>query len=461
MNKKEFLKELEKSLKVLDTKEIKDILDEYENIIDEKVKNGKTEEEAVKDFGEISELVEEILSAYKINPEYGKDNGSFKKLIADCDVLIKKGASKLADASEKLAEKMDDKGSSSSIEIIFEIFIKIVIILFFFAVLRLPFEILIYFGERMLEIAFYPLDVVLISIWKLIVWVVYLISCAFIVYFMFQKYFVIETKTEVKKVTKKTTTKKTIKKEVKKDETKKEEINEIDNNSVSSILATILKIFIIMCFFIPLIFANVGIYMALAIVVFLVIKGINVIGLGVLLLGIAILFSYVLTIVENLLIKKRKIYSYPLVISAVLIIVGGLVFIEEAMRFDYVNVEPRTSLTRKTLSYEEEVDRETDILVDYGTKSYKIDNSIEDDKIILEISYYSDLIKTKMINYTDDGNKVIEVDTRGYKYSHKANRTLYKTLMNNLEDNKIYNYPKLFQAKVTVYANAKTMKLVK
>ena len=77
MNKKKFLNQLEQKLKVLSKEEIQDILNEYEDIIDEKVKHGKTEEEAVLEFGDISSLSKEILKSYKIDPEYQKSNNDF------------------------------------------------------------------------------------------------------------------------------------------------------------------------------------------------------------------------------------------------------------------------------------------------------------------------------------------------------------------------------------------------
>ena len=72
MNKDEFLEELEKKLSILNEKERQDIIDEYKDTISEKIKHGQTEEEAVSDFGDLDELVSEILDAYKINPKYNQ-----------------------------------------------------------------------------------------------------------------------------------------------------------------------------------------------------------------------------------------------------------------------------------------------------------------------------------------------------------------------------------------------------
>lgn len=73
MNKTEFLNELEKRIRVLNKNEINDILAEYSQHIDMRRESGLSEDEAIKDFGELDELVAEILEAYHVNPEYSKE----------------------------------------------------------------------------------------------------------------------------------------------------------------------------------------------------------------------------------------------------------------------------------------------------------------------------------------------------------------------------------------------------
>jgi hypothetical protein len=71
MTKQAFLDKLRSRLSILDDNEVEDILSEYAAHIDQKVASGKTEEQAIADFGDFNELVKAILSAYKI-----KDNAS-------------------------------------------------------------------------------------------------------------------------------------------------------------------------------------------------------------------------------------------------------------------------------------------------------------------------------------------------------------------------------------------------
>ena len=71
MDKNTFMRELERSLSVLKESELRDILSEYEQHIDMKVKSGLSEEEAIADFGSIPELTAEILEAYHVRADFG------------------------------------------------------------------------------------------------------------------------------------------------------------------------------------------------------------------------------------------------------------------------------------------------------------------------------------------------------------------------------------------------------
>lgn len=72
MNKETFLKELREYLKILEDREQEDILDEYAQHIDMKMQKGLSEEEAIRDFGSMEELVAEILEAYHVKPEFSR-----------------------------------------------------------------------------------------------------------------------------------------------------------------------------------------------------------------------------------------------------------------------------------------------------------------------------------------------------------------------------------------------------
>lgn len=82
MKKEEFSSRLRKNLSVLEEREIQDIVEEYEQHIDMKIKEGLTEEAAIKDFGELQELTSGILEAYHVKADYNADkkSTSFEKV---------------------------------------------------------------------------------------------------------------------------------------------------------------------------------------------------------------------------------------------------------------------------------------------------------------------------------------------------------------------------------------------
>ena len=98
MNKKTFLKKLKDRLSILDEKEVNDIISEYSDIMDEKVKNGVTVTDAINDFGDIDTLSAEILKAYKINSKYHEK----KDIVNDFENIIKDTATKTSDFIKKI-----------------------------------------------------------------------------------------------------------------------------------------------------------------------------------------------------------------------------------------------------------------------------------------------------------------------------------------------------------------------
>lgn len=98
MNKEGFLKKLREHLRVLDEKEQQDIIDEYAQHIDLKMKSGLSEEEAIRDFGNVEELAGEILEAYHVDPKFEEKTKGIVILTPDMEKVSKE--------SRKLAGKV-------------------------------------------------------------------------------------------------------------------------------------------------------------------------------------------------------------------------------------------------------------------------------------------------------------------------------------------------------------------
>ena len=76
MNKSEFLRALQDRIHILTEAEQQDILAEYAQHIDLRTAAGLTEEEAIRDFGDLDQLTAEILEAYHVDSSHLEDSPS-------------------------------------------------------------------------------------------------------------------------------------------------------------------------------------------------------------------------------------------------------------------------------------------------------------------------------------------------------------------------------------------------
>ena len=133
MTKKEFLEKLEHKLHLLKRDEIQDILDEYSGYIDNKLQEGKTEDEAVADFGNLDDLAREILSAYKIDAKYTRD--SSRDIIDNVVNVMTQG---IDSAVSYFTQHFNDLSMEAVIRLIALILIALVVV----GLMKIPFSLL-------------------------------------------------------------------------------------------------------------------------------------------------------------------------------------------------------------------------------------------------------------------------------------------------------------------------------
>ena len=166
MTKKEFVAFLNQRLSVLDQKERQEIIDEYVQHIEIKVESGKSEEEAIKDFGDLNEFVDEILSAYHVNP-----NRSNSNFIYDFLESLGKFINRLASS----ILKMD---SNQLIRLAFEVIILVIVL----SILKWPVSLLLSFVFDILYFLPGPLSSLLVRILSFLFEICYFIIVCFVVY---------------------------------------------------------------------------------------------------------------------------------------------------------------------------------------------------------------------------------------------------------------------------------------
>lgn len=454
MTKKQFISELEKRLKVLNESERKDIINEYSDIINEKVKNGETEEQAVLEFGNIDSLVKEILESYKINPDY--DNGFSKKakeVANNTEDFIKRGAKKLADTTTNVVNDFKNSGNTLTLETIFEIILKIFVFLIILGLLRIPFYILRSLGNSILGGIFDPFDLGFSIIWNIIMWLIYVICCVLIGIIFFKKYFnnkevaTIEPTDDVKK-----------------------KPNNIDNRGYSNIdtlhtqnnknvnsqkssgsLSILLRIIVIIFIMIPLCSIIVGLFTATGISLYFLIKGVPILGIFIALLGLSIGSSWLFNVFNRLIITRKKINIWPFFTSLIITIIGGIIFVSSIFEFTFYDKVPDIELDNYTETIH--IDNKLRIY-DMYESDIIVDDTLNDDEVIVSINYYSKLAEIEKYNSYNTGDVNLEI----YPYHKKRFnfKETFNIIIDNLKEHDIYNYNYLFKGSVTIKVNSNT-----
>ena len=258
MNKKTFLGNLRKRLNVLSKDEVDDILEEYEGDINEKVSSGKSEEDAIKDFGSFDSLVKEILSAYKLNENY-EDSVKEKNLFSE---FIDNSVSFLKD----LVRNIGSRSKSDIIKFVFEF----IALLLFIAILKIPVIIIEDAGRWLFERLISPFGDGLGIIWKYAIEIIYLlISVAGIASFV-KKMYIGDDTNENKKDSVKGKNSKRIEK-CKTDNT--------SSNSFSNVLIVLFKVCLILFVVVPAIFSFLVAFVLVIIGIVLLIEKVPYLGI--------------------------------------------------------------------------------------------------------------------------------------------------------------------------------------
>lgn len=450
MTKKTFIKKLREKLSVLDNEEVKDIIEEYEATIDEKIQNGESEKKAIEDFGDIDELAKEILKAYKINPKYTEDN---KNEAADnFEEVIKKGATKLSNFTKNVVEDIKSQDGEFTIETIFEIILKSIALLLIIGVLRLPFWILTGIGESLLDVFFFPLDKVLIVIWHLLMWIVYFASCVLIAIAIFKN------NIKSNNVKKKETVNREIKKEEKEQEKDKvietkKEVSDKTSNGILTVFIIIAKVFITLFITIPLILISIALSLAIAVMVYYCFVGINFVGPICIALAFLIIVGYIADVFGNIFKNKKRHFLAPIIISAVFLVLGitfTFIKIQDYRYYDHLDNPP---FEMKTEIKEFTIEHPT-IIESYNTEK-RVDETLENGIIRLEYIYCDKLIE---VHYNERKNRIQFYWHNNVEYNERVK--LYNEIIDNLKKDRIYNYSELFEVKITIYGNRDTLKLI-
>ena len=451
MNKSKFLKKLEKKLEILNDEELKDIIDEYESIIDEKVKHGKTEEEAINDFGDVSVLAKEILEAYKLNSSKVDEDDFFNSL----DSTIKKGAKKISDYAKEVADEAEKEDITS--DMIFEIVIKAIIVLI---LLMIPFSIL-----RALIASFAYMALPSNVFGNFVVGVIgFVISIVFLALLIFVIYLIIKDTTNsgsVEKAIRKKVSnevekevEKELEKEIKEEIRERNQIKAENDNSFKSILLTVLKVVLIL-HAIPIIFSLFSLYIFLGFAIYLLIKGVSAWGLIMISVAAIMASTFVLGLIFKLVktnFRPKKIAISPLVTACVIFTIGIFFTIDFIGNIEFVNKAPFETHSTNVSTQSFVIDDNLESILMTNPRNYQIivDQTVPFNQALVRVTYVDDFLEVRSIDVMFD-RVVVSTTEKGRVFG------LFGRTIEDLKENKVYNYSKIFDYEIEILVNQETL----
>lgn len=172
MNKEEFASRLETSLDIFEDSVKKQEIENYLKKIEEREKNGESEEEIIKSFGTITEITETILKSHGINPKKLSKKNSF----------IYRQFEELFQVIHHVIDEMSKNDFQNNLKIILDLLILIA----FICLLKIPFILVRNLGDSLIT----NLNITFMSgIWGLIVDIIYIIVALVVFMNIFNKYF--------------------------------------------------------------------------------------------------------------------------------------------------------------------------------------------------------------------------------------------------------------------------------
>lgn len=452
MTKEEFLNKLRKELNVLEDKEVEDIISEYEGYIEEKVNRGLTEEEAVKELGDLNEIVNDLLAAYKVKQ---KETNSLNRFV-----------NKVSQGFDYILNELSNKSGKDILKFIIEIALIVLII----AIFKIPFLLLKDLGWDIFGELASPISSIFYGIWSFIIELSYFVLAVILFikivekrYFQnFSQKVITAIEEETLKKEEKTKPAKE-KKENKKEKVFSNEEKKIEETITASpkkkgitdmivnICIGFLKFIVIMCLF-GVVCYLVAITCALGLGIYLLIKGVTYFGVFILLIA---LFQggFLLLELGMYFVFNRKIKAKHILIEVIVIILltgAGLAL----STVEIANTEIiYDSIYDNTKNVTKEIEMDEDLVL-YGKYNMIIDNNLEN---TIKIEYI----------YPDIEDTEVEIALRNYNNGYyldyevtnlKWNRDYLNKVIENLKDKKIY--VNNFEIEKNIYISEKNKEIL-
>lgn len=417
----EYIHALEIRLTFLNKEEKEKVLDKYNNIINDKLKEGKTSNEIIKEIGNVDDVIKKECSKRNINYEYYIRSNNFDKNVTNISNII---SNFIKDIIVVLRTTLLKNNLSSFLQCI----VKIIVLILLFTLFKLPFIVISNFMYYINNIIFYPMHGVFNNISDIFLGIIYLLICITWTLKIFGNYTISQKKeTDVKE----------IKKSVDKD---------------YNWLNMIVRLLVYFILLIPLSILILASLLLFIFSVYLVLNKVKIVGISILFLSLTFLFSTMFYLIKSSINSTKETKIFPLVISILFFIVGIFTTIVDLSKFKYsanLNSSSIKNITenRQITLY----DSTNNVEIINGTYDLLKDDNLIDNEIRFEVTYYDDYVD---VEYKQENGKLIfkSILDSDIDYISK-----FKSMYKDIKNGYIFNYSGLNRISVKIYGNENTI----
>ena len=192
--------------------------------------------------------------------------------------------------------------------------------------------------------------------------------------------------------------------------------------------------------------------------VLFVIKGLPLLGILLWTVAALIISSLCFEVPFNFVINHKNNYKrvmISLLISLIIIIIGSIVFAFDFFSITYVNDIPKDAKIKEVKEILPMNNSLSTIGYYHHDIEYVVDESLTD-KVAVEVSYYDYLIE-KTIEIEVHNNNLLIYEDGPKEFSFKESLDI---ISNDIKNNKIYNYDKVNEYKVTIKTSSNNIDII-
>lgn len=309
--------------------------------------------------------------------------------------------------------------------------IKIAIIIFTVLIMKIPFNFIMELGNKIFSLLFSPLNRIIITIWTLLLSIIYIIFAMILIVYLFNKSFEKEKLTKSKKA---------------------------DYEEVFTDLYQIFIYIISMPFFLILIVLTILFLLSLY---FLTI-GIPYYSFAIVFVSLLVLDLIIIYVIFQYLRKRKKnknlLLKTTYSVFFLILLSGVLLLLSEVKNTKFFKgVVPSIDYEVKNQTLETNIDSKMKIICYGCSKNYDViyDNNLNN-KIIIEVSYYDEFVQTKFESNKD------EIKISG-KRLNILNSNIKETIINDLKKKQLHDFYILYKQRLTIWvdeSNANNLEII-